>query len=91
MEQSGLNFPYAVDRERPKDRSQSLGMGSPHHPDELFEQIETVLRAGAGFGVVLDRKGRFVGQFEPAIAAVPTTTTITDTMDVSLRHVLATV
>ena len=40
------------------------------HPHKPLEQIVAVLRAWAGFGVVLDAERAGVGQFEPAVAAV---------------------
>src|ERR1700761_6379060 len=42
----------------------------PQRAHELLEQIVAVLRAGAGFGVVLDREGRLVGEAKPCEAAV---------------------
>ena len=41
-----------------------------HHLDETPEKIMAVLRAGRGFRMVLHRKGRPIGQRQPAIRAV---------------------
>src|SRR5512146_3255449 len=43
---------------------------SPHHPHKLFEQIEAVLRAGAGLGMILNTERRTVGKLDPAIRSV---------------------
>src|SRR5690349_2234979 len=56
-------------RPNPKP-TRSVWSASIQHPHEFLEQVEAVLRAGAGFGVVLDTEGAFAGDGYAAIGAV---------------------